>query len=613
MRHLMVAVLLAGAWVGGVEAQGRYTLRSRPHVPVQADPQPPPTPAYYVRTDGNNANTGLANTVGGAWKTIDWAADHMLPGDTVRVQAGTYAAQVTPAVSGTDGSPLTFVADGAVTFCGITSTSKNYLRFIGFTIDTNAGGCTIANRAVQLSGTSTGWEFWHNTIRDAGTLGIGTGQFADRHHNFVIIGNTFTTIGPSGAATRLRGNYNLSAYNEITNVDPDGFLIDGTYSLWLNNYIHGQPVTAPTHGDGFQSNSSSLGLSYNVVEGNLLIGEAVVPDEHGALIQNQSVTSCSTGTCGAVTENLFRYNVWHNISSFVLDAESGVSNVGAMLNTRQVHDTVVGGMRQIPTSVYSILFRNSSTASLFNNLLYEAWGATATSNIAPFFIDTGASITAADYNLAYDPDGSVTFTTPWTSQAHPLSNINPSLTNVAGDDFTLGSGSSARNAGGALTTASGGGTGTTFNVASGGGGWFRGPNTNITTYGGKLTAGDVITVGTDVVTVVSIAGDAITVTPSFTWADADPVYLGNDTTPDIGALPYKAGGYTLSATYATVGGTATITPNDASLVRFVVCYVEGIPTTVDESSPYTCAVSGTPVIRVYPRFASATLWATATP
>ena len=84
-------------------------------------------------------------------------------------------------------------------------------------------------------------------------------------------------------------------------------------------------------------------------------------------------------------------------------------------------------------------------------------------------------------------------------------------------------------------------------------------------YDGNLTAGDVITVGTETVTVASVSGDAITVTSSFTWATGDPVYLAATTTPDVGAYPYKAGGYGLSASYALSGGTVTVTPSDASL------------------------------------------------
>ena len=49
------------------------------------------------------------------------------------------------------------------------------------------------------------------------------------------------------------------------------------------------------HSDVFQSNSSSLGLSYNLFEANFAIGAGNLPNEHGALFQNQIAVSCSTG------------------------------------------------------------------------------------------------------------------------------------------------------------------------------------------------------------------------------------------------------------------------------------------------------------------------------
>ena len=148
---------------------------------------------------------------------------------------------------------------------------------------------------------------------------------------------------------------------------------------------------------------------------------------------------------------------------------------------------------------------------------------------------------------------------------------------------------------------------------SGGGGFFRGDNIAINQYGGSLVAGDTITVGTETVQIASISGDAITVTEPFTWADGEPVYLGTDTTPDIGAYPFKSDGFSLSATYAINEGNVTVTPNDSSLIRFVVCYENNIPTTVDNSSPYTCSVgSGSLEVRVYPIYASKTLYVAAT-
>lgn len=575
---------------------------------------------YYVRTDGSNSNLGTSNTAGGAWLTIDFStnAANVAPGDTVRVQAGVYAEVVTPADSGTSGNPITYVADGAVTFCRLVITNQNYLRWIGFNIDTEAGGCVAGTIAVFLDGASnTGHEFWNNTISGVGNgsnnSGITSNSKDDRCHNCVIIGNTFVGLGSGGTGVGLRGNHNFFGYNEFDVPKPDVFIIDGTYSWWVNNYAH-DASDLGGHSDIFQSNASTLGLQFNTFEANFVVGTGSLSDEHGILLQNQTPGTSCESSCGDLNENLFRFNVWHNISS---GNSVDQATQGPITNTRFVHESYVNLMRNSASTAYSVLLNANGVGTIngyfHNGLFYQAWGASVTTNVKGFDAQQDATVTTADYNLAFDPDGNVTYTTPWTSQANELSNIDPALTSVATDDFTIGSGSGARDAAGPLTTTSGADTGTTFNVATGGGGFFRGPNTSIDVYSGALTKGDEIMVGTDCVTVASIATDAITVTASFTWGDAESVYLGCDTTPDVGAYPYKAGGYTLSATYTTTGGAINVTANDDSLVRFVVCYDDGVPYAVDNSSPFGCSTpSGTLTARVYPRYASTTLSVDAT-
>lgn len=48
---------------------------------------------YYVRTDGNDANTGTANTAGGAWATINKCGSTLVAGDRCLIQSGTYRGQ----------------------------------------------------------------------------------------------------------------------------------------------------------------------------------------------------------------------------------------------------------------------------------------------------------------------------------------------------------------------------------------------------------------------------------------------------------------------------------------------------------------------------------------
>lgn len=73
---------------------------------------------YYVRTDGNNNCSGLVN-VGGAsgecaWRTLQYAADTVVAGDTVNVADGNYVGFMIQ-TAGTLGAPITFqsIGDGA--------------------------------------------------------------------------------------------------------------------------------------------------------------------------------------------------------------------------------------------------------------------------------------------------------------------------------------------------------------------------------------------------------------------------------------------------------------------------------------------------------------------
>lgn len=63
---------------------------------------------YYVRSDGNDGNTGTADTAGGAWLTIQHAASTIVAGDTVHIKDATFNEFVTPANSGTAGNPIVF-------------------------------------------------------------------------------------------------------------------------------------------------------------------------------------------------------------------------------------------------------------------------------------------------------------------------------------------------------------------------------------------------------------------------------------------------------------------------------------------------------------------------
>ncbi len=89
---------------------------------------------YYIRTDGNDGNTGTANTAGGAWLTVGRIRFATLnPGDVVHVDAGTY-----------DENGQYLLAAAGITIIG-TTPNRPVLRRIGFDISDSADNLRMEN------------------------------------------------------------------------------------------------------------------------------------------------------------------------------------------------------------------------------------------------------------------------------------------------------------------------------------------------------------------------------------------------------------------------------------------------------------------------------------
>lgn len=99
--------------------------------------------------------------------TISKAASVALAGQTILVSAGTYAENVTPARSGTQGSPITFQAAPGATATvtggthGFTISSRSWITISGFTVTgttssgiylTNSNNITVSGNTVTASG-----------------------------------------------------------------------------------------------------------------------------------------------------------------------------------------------------------------------------------------------------------------------------------------------------------------------------------------------------------------------------------------------------------------------------------------------------------------------------
>jgi hypothetical protein len=166
---------------------------------------------YYVRTDGSDSNTGLANTAGGAFLTIQKAVDVSTTLDlsgynlVIQVGDGTYTGAVTlKNIAG-------FWGAGSLTLRGNTSTPANCI------ISTTSATCITAS-ALSSTWIVTGFKFQTTTsgacilVSNSAVLGISAIEFGASAAQHMYASR--------GGVLNVSSNYTISggaSYHMLTN------------------------------------------------------------------------------------------------------------------------------------------------------------------------------------------------------------------------------------------------------------------------------------------------------------------------------------------------------------------------------------------------------------
>lgn len=388
---------------------------------------------YYVAPGGNNANSGT--TPGQAWSTLQFAADRVGAGDTVRAMPGSYAG-FDLRTSGTAAHPITFLASSGTvidrvnpvtTRDGINVENASHVVIDGFTLNSPNPGTRAGIRVVGdgfgfVDGRfSESVTIRNNTVADWGKWGILTG-FA---HDLLIEHNrTSGAIDEHGIYVGNSGDRPVIRNNVIFQNRANGIHMNG-------DIFTGDPAVSPDV-DGMIRDPL---VANNIIYGNGAGG--------GSGINGDGVVNAR------IINNLLYGNHASGISLYQIDG--GAPSTGGQI----INNTII----QASDARWAINLRDAATgATVFNNILFNLNASVKRGAIAA--LEGSEAGLVSDFNLL-DPrfslidGGDAVDLASWSSvtgndansQALTLSQMQALFAAYASQDFTLSPSSAARDFG----------------------------------------------------------------------------------------------------------------------------------------------------------------------
>ncbi len=406
ISSLLVVALLSFAW--GPQAQGKDANQDMN--------------SYYVATYGDDSNPGT--TRDRPWRTIQKAADSMVPGNTVTVLDGTYDERVITYTSGGPGAAITYQAEGTVTMKGFT-VYADYISMKGFQI-TNTDDNGFEGWGILVKGSHCIIE--ENYIYFATRGGIllqadqpdalTTSDCIVKHNR--LYRNAVIGLEIKGRDHLVEGNeiwgtiqYHPNWINPPSSVDADGIRFFGAGHTFKGNHIHDITFDDPENIDPHMDCFQTWGPAYNIVfEQNLCENlEYQGPVEYGKgfMIEEKNPP---------VRDLVVKNNIIQSFNHLtVYDSE----NVMILNNT-------FSSDLSSSVEVTGIAMINSPNATIRNNILYDNYHF----NIKIL----GSSQTGlnAGYNLVYRSDGQPPLGSPMPDD---LWNVNPLFVDATNNDFHL--------------------------------------------------------------------------------------------------------------------------------------------------------------------------------
>jgi hypothetical protein len=437
----------------------------------------------YVATNGDDGNPG---TLSAPWRTVQHAADVLVPGQTVCVRSGVYGEAVTVHVSGSaaggaitlrnypgetpilDGASLT-VPDGSAGLFLLED--RSYLVIQGFELrNYRTAARDRTPVGIHLRGATHHVVLRGNHVHDVetnypgsdggnahGIAAYGTSAPASLH-DLLVDGNELDHLRLGfSESLALNGNVevftitnNLVHDNNNIGIDLIGFegtAPDPAYDQARNGLVRGNTVyNIDSYGNPAYGTERSAGGIYVDGGRDIVVERNVV---HDADIGVELASEHAGHSTDAVTlrSNLIFGNLVAGVALGGYDTLRGRTENCAILNNTLFHnDALDQGNGEL------LLQYDTRNNTIANNILYATAQDVLIAN--PFTQNTGNSV---DYNLYYAPGGAAGSAWEWQAvtyagfgayqagtgnDAHGLF-VDPQLVNVTLPDLHLRAGSPA--------------------------------------------------------------------------------------------------------------------------------------------------------------------------
>lgn len=395
---------------------------------------------YYVATSGSDGNTGSVSL---PWRSIQKAANTIVAGDTVYVQAGSYSENIYTTSNGTNGNYITFQAQGDVSITKF-QIRHNYIKIDGFTFSTSIPS---DNMAIEISGTSnliiSNNKFIQSGSNDYYAVRC---SYYSGSSNILITQNYVTNW--LGIAFDLHGSNITASYNTIDGFSNDTFRTEALFNSRIANNIVKNGKEIGRHTDFFQVFGDNGYDSYNIIVEN-------------NVVRDSTIQICMTTNDGKdIRDYTIRNNIFMNVG---LAAQ--LTLVGM-----KVYNNLFWNSGQNTSAVLHFDSRYLSNVEVKNNIFI---GCGDGSNSNPAY-DVPASSISADYNFAAKMPTNSWATVPYFSEMHGINGGNPNFVDYVNYNFQLASNSNLIDKG---TTVSGWASATDINGVSRpqGAAWDIGP------------------------------------------------------------------------------------------------------------------------------------------